>query len=120
MIRLGVLGSTKGSDLQAVLDAIHNDALDAAVVVVISNRENSYILVRIIVGLFVSKGFYRVKLCSFPRRIKTEENSYCRGKPESEKNAKRLNNCRRFTNHCDHIRPAKTKYDPYDLSLIHI
>ena len=46
MIRLGVLGSTKGSDLQAVLDAIHNDALDAAVVVVISNRENSYILER--------------------------------------------------------------------------
>ena len=46
MIRLGVLGSTKGSDLQAVLDAIHNDALDAAVVVVVSNRENSYILER--------------------------------------------------------------------------
>ena len=36
MIRLGVLGSTKGSDLQAVLDAIHNDALDAMVVVVAS------------------------------------------------------------------------------------
>ena len=46
MIRIGVLGSTKGSDLQAILDAIHNDALDAAVVVVISNRENSYILER--------------------------------------------------------------------------
>ena len=46
MIRLGVLGSTKGSDLRAVLDAIHNDALDAAVVVVVSNRENSYILER--------------------------------------------------------------------------
>ena len=46
MIRLGVLGSTKGSDLQAVLDAIHNNVLDAAVVVVVSNRENSYILER--------------------------------------------------------------------------
>ena len=46
MMRLGVLGSTKGTDLQAVLDAIHNDALDAAVVVVVSNRENSYILER--------------------------------------------------------------------------
>ena len=46
MIRLGVLGSTKGTDLQAILDAIHNDALDAAVVVVVSNRENSYILER--------------------------------------------------------------------------
>ena len=46
MIRLGVLGSTKGTDLQAILDAIHNDVLDAAVVVVVSNRENSYILER--------------------------------------------------------------------------
>jgi len=46
MIRLGVLGSTKGTDLQAILDAIHNDALDASVVVVVSNRENSYILER--------------------------------------------------------------------------
>ena len=46
MIRLGVLGSTKGTDLQAILDAIHNDGLDATVVVVVSNRENSYILER--------------------------------------------------------------------------
>ena len=46
MMRLGVLGSTKGTDLQAILDAIHNDVLDAAVVVVVSNRENSYILER--------------------------------------------------------------------------
>ena len=41
MIRLGVLGSTKGTDLQAILDAIHNDVLDAEVVVVVSNRKNS-------------------------------------------------------------------------------
>ena len=46
MIRLGVLGSTKGTDLQAILDAIHSDALDASVVVVVSNRNNSYILER--------------------------------------------------------------------------
>ena len=46
MIRLGVLGSTKGTDLQAILDAIHKNVLDAAVVVVVSNRENSYILER--------------------------------------------------------------------------
>jgi len=46
MIRLGVLGSTKGTDLQAILDAIQNDALDAEVAVVISNRENAYILER--------------------------------------------------------------------------
>ena len=46
MIRLGVLGSTKGTDLQAILDAIHSGALDASVVVVVSNRNNSYILER--------------------------------------------------------------------------
>ena len=46
MIRLGVLGSTKGTDLQAILDAIQNGALDAEVAVVISNRENAYILER--------------------------------------------------------------------------
>ena len=56
--------------------------------IVQSNREIriKIYLVIIIVGLLVSKGFYRVKPCSFPRRIKTEENSYCRGKAESEKN----------------------------------
>lgn len=46
MIKLGVLGSTKGTDLQAILDAIHNDKLNAEVSVVISNRENAYILER--------------------------------------------------------------------------
>ena len=46
MMRLGVLGSTKGTDLQAILDAIHSGALDASVVVVVSNRNNSYILER--------------------------------------------------------------------------
>ena len=46
MIRLGVLGSPRGTDLQAILDAIQNDTLDAEVVVVVSNRNNSYILER--------------------------------------------------------------------------
>ena len=46
MMRLGVLGSTKGTDLQAILDAIQNDTLDAEVVVVVSNRNKSYILER--------------------------------------------------------------------------
>ena len=46
MIRLGVLGSTKGTDLQAILDAIQNDALDAEIAVVVSNRESAYILER--------------------------------------------------------------------------
>ena len=46
MIRLGVLGSTKGTDLVAILDAINNKSLAAEVSVVISNRENAYILTR--------------------------------------------------------------------------
>jgi len=46
MIRLGVLGSTKGTDLEAILSAINNKKLVAEVSVVISNRENAYILTR--------------------------------------------------------------------------
>lgn len=46
MIRLGVLGSTKGTDLQAILDAIDGGKLNASVEVVISNRESAYILER--------------------------------------------------------------------------
>ena len=46
MIRLGVLGSTKGTDLEAILSAINNKKLAAEVSVVISNRENAYILTR--------------------------------------------------------------------------
>lgn len=45
-IILGVLGSTKGTDLQAILDAIKNGELNAEVSVVISNRKNAYILER--------------------------------------------------------------------------
>jgi len=46
MIRLGVLGSTNGTDLQAILDAVSAGELDAAVAVVISNRTGAYILER--------------------------------------------------------------------------
>ena len=46
MIRLGVLGSTKGTDLQAILDAIHEKQVNAMISVVISNRENAFILER--------------------------------------------------------------------------
>jgi len=46
MIRLGVLGSTKGTDLKAILSAINNKKLAAEVSVVISNRKNAYILTR--------------------------------------------------------------------------
>jgi len=46
MIRLGVLGSTRGTDLEAILSAIKNKKLSAEVSVVISNQENAYILTR--------------------------------------------------------------------------
>ena len=46
MIRLGVLGSTRGTDLQHILDTIQNNALDAKVVVVVSNKKNAFILER--------------------------------------------------------------------------
>lgn len=46
MISLGILGSTNGTDLQAILDAISGRKLNANVAVLISNRANAYILER--------------------------------------------------------------------------
>ena len=45
-LKLGVLGSTNGTDLQAILGAITSGDLNAEVSVVISNRKNAYILER--------------------------------------------------------------------------
>jgi len=45
-LKLGILGSTKGTDLQAILGAVHSSELNAEASVVISNRENAYILRR--------------------------------------------------------------------------
>ena len=46
MIRLGILGSTNGTDLQAILDAIKTKQLKASVSVIISNKKNAFILDR--------------------------------------------------------------------------
>ena len=46
MIKLGILGSTNGTDLQAVLDAVGSGELNAEVSVVLSNQKNAYILER--------------------------------------------------------------------------
>ena len=46
MINIGVLGSTNGTDLQAVIDAIDNRMINASVKVVISNRKDAFILKR--------------------------------------------------------------------------
>ena len=46
MIKLGVIGSTSGTDLQFILDAIGSGKLNAVVSVVISNQKSAYILER--------------------------------------------------------------------------
>ena len=46
MIKLGVIGSTNGTDLQVILDAIGSGELNAEVSVVLSNQKNAYILER--------------------------------------------------------------------------
>jgi formyltetrahydrofolate-dependent phosphoribosylglycinamide formyltransferase len=45
-IKLGILGSTNGTDLQAIIDAISSGELKAEVSIVLSNRKNAYILER--------------------------------------------------------------------------
>ncbi len=46
MIRLGILGSTRGTNLTALTDAIQQRRLDAAIEVVISNKQDALILDR--------------------------------------------------------------------------
>lgn len=46
MIKLAVLGSTHGTDLQAIIDAIETKKLDAKIEIVISNKPDAYILER--------------------------------------------------------------------------
>ena len=46
MIKLGVICSTNGTDLQVILDAIGSGKLNAEVSVVLSNQKNAYILER--------------------------------------------------------------------------
>lgn len=45
-IRLGVLGSGSGSNMQAILDAIRNGTLDAEIVLVLSDNPDAFILQR--------------------------------------------------------------------------
>jgi len=46
MLKIAVLGSTKGTDLQAIIDAIESKEIDVSVEVVISNHKDAYILER--------------------------------------------------------------------------
>ena len=45
-IKLGVLGSTRGTDLQAIINSIYQKEINATIEVVISNYSNAYILER--------------------------------------------------------------------------
>jgi formyltetrahydrofolate-dependent phosphoribosylglycinamide formyltransferase len=45
-LKIGVLGSTKGTDMQAIIDAIESGDLDAEIVCVISDKEDAFILER--------------------------------------------------------------------------
>ena len=46
MIRIGVLGSTNGTDLQEIINAISEKKLHAEISIVISNKKKAYILKR--------------------------------------------------------------------------
>ncbi len=46
MIKLGILASTKGTDMQAIIDAIESKKLDAEIAVVISDKKDAYALKR--------------------------------------------------------------------------
>lgn len=45
-LSLGILGSTRGTDLQPIIDAIQQKRLAATIKVVVSNKEDAYILER--------------------------------------------------------------------------
>lgn len=45
-ISLGILGSTNGTDMQALIDAIHQQRLSANIKVVVSNKKDAFILER--------------------------------------------------------------------------
>lgn len=46
MLHLAVLGSTKGTSLQPIIDAIASNELDAVIDIVISNKADAYIIER--------------------------------------------------------------------------
>ena len=46
MIKLGVLGSTRGTDLQAIINSINKKELVAEIAIVVSNNKEAYILER--------------------------------------------------------------------------
>ncbi len=66
MLRLGILASTKGTDMQAVIDAISSEKLNAVISVVISDKADAYALERArnykIKAIFVNPKDYVVEV----------------------------------------------------------
>jgi phosphoribosylglycinamide formyltransferase-1 len=66
MITIGVLGSGKGSNLQAIIDAVENGTLPVKISLVISDVEDAYILERAkkhgIPSRFIAPGKFKTKL----------------------------------------------------------
>ena len=62
MIRIGVLGSTRGTDLQAILDAINSKQLDSNLSVVISNKKTAFIKSGLnqLLYLILVYGYYKI------------------------------------------------------------
>ena len=46
MLHIGILASTKATDLQAIIDAINSKKLNAIISVVVSNKQDAYALER--------------------------------------------------------------------------
>lgn len=65
-MKIGVLGSGKGSNLQAIIDAVENGSLPVKIALVISDVEDAYILERAkkhnIPARFISPGKFKTKL----------------------------------------------------------
>jgi phosphoribosylglycinamide formyltransferase-1 len=65
-LRIGVLGSGKGSNLQSIIDAVEEDTLNARITCVLADVENAFILERAakhnIAARFVSADPFKTKL----------------------------------------------------------
>jgi hypothetical protein len=112
-LRLGVLGSTRGTALQAVLDAISGGSLDAKVEVIVSNISSAGILERAkqhhIEGVHIAgKGKSRDD-------YDTEVRFVCRGKGRGRRNARKV-----ITGTGTHTQPVVVLFflrDEFDISL---
>lgn len=78
MLNIGVLASTKGTDMQGVIDAVQSKRLDARISVVISDKEDAYALERAkkhkIKSIFIDPKKFIVKSNGEKDKDKSREN----------------------------------------------